>query len=392
MAVFAIIPAAGRGRRMGGETPKIFREISGRPVLAHTLGAFEIASRVQGVVVVTSESLLEACRQGIVQRFGLGKVTDLVVGGVERQDSVRAGLEAVRGRADIVVVHDAARPLITPLLIETSIENCRGGEGVVAAIPVRDTVKLVSDGRVVETIDRSRLWAAQTPQTYPFDLLWKAHLQADRDGFKGTDEASLVERAGGSVRIIQGLSENLKITTAEDLTLAEAMLKVRRSAKTGMRVGYGYDAHRLEPGRRLVLGGVEIPFERGLSGHSDADVLSHAVADAVLGALGLGDIGRHFPDSDPRYRDVSSLRLLERVAEMVLAFSARIQNVDTTLVAERPRVAPYVDQMRQNLGRSLGIPPDAVSVKATTNEGMGFPGREEGMAAWAVALVEKEGD
>lgn len=386
MSVFAIIPAAGAGRRMGGETPKLLLTLRGRPVLAHTLSAFERASQVEGVVVVASESALETCRRQVVERFGFRKVTALVAGGTERQDSVRAGMEAVRGQAEIVVVHDGARPFVTPDLIDASIAQCRVSGGVVTAVPVKDTVKVAADGRVVETLDRSKLWAAQTPQTFGFDRLWDAHIRARAEGFQGTDEASLVERAGGAVTILEGRYDNIKITTPEDLALGEMILG--RETGGGLRVGYGYDVHRLAEGRRLVLGGVEIPFGRGLLGHSDADVVCHAVADAVLGAVGLGDIGRLFPNTDPRYEGISSLVLLERVAGLVAQVPARVVNVDATLVAERPKIAPYAEEMRRNIGRGLGIPPDRVSVKATTNEGLGFSGREEGMAAWAVALVE----
>lgn len=386
MPVFAIIPAAGAGRRMGKETPKLLLTLGGRPVLAHTLSAFERASLVEGVVVVASESTLDACRREVVERFGLRKVSALVLGGAERQDSVRAGLEAVRGRAEIVVVHDGARPFVTPRLIDASVEQCRRSGGVVVAVPVKDTVKVAEDGRVVETLDRSRLWAAQTPQTFPFDLLYDAHSRALAEGFRGTDEASLVERGGGTVTLLEGSYDNIKITTPEDIALGEMILK--RAAGGGFRVGYGYDAHRLVEGRRLMLGGVEIPFEKGLLGHSDADVLCHAVADAALGAAGLGDIGRHFPSADPQYKDIPSLVLLTRVADLLKRASARLVNVDATLVAERPRIAPYAEEMRRNIGRGLGLSPDRVSVKATTNEGLGFPGREEGMAAWAVALLE----
>jgi 2-C-methyl-D-erythritol 4-phosphate cytidylyltransferase len=296
---------------MGGETPKLLLTLGDRPVLAHTLSAFERASLVEGVVVVASGANLNDCR-GVVSQFGFQKVSALVTGGAERQDSVRAGLEAVRGRADVVVVHDGARPYVTPGQIDASVAQIRASGGVVVAVPVKDTVKVAADGRVIETLDRSRLWAAQTPQTFPFDLLWDAHQRARAEGFRGTDEASLVERAGGAVTILEGSCDNIKITTPEDLALGETIL--RRETRGEMRVGYGYDVHRLAEGRRLVLGGVEIPFGKGLLGHSDADVLCHAVADAVLGAAGLGDIGNLFPNTDPRYAGISSLVLLERVA------------------------------------------------------------------------------
>lgn len=386
MSVFAIVPAAGLGRRMGGETPKLFLDLGGKPILARTLEALERASRIDGIVLVTSPSAIGFCRTEIVERFGIRKVEDVVAGGAERQDSVRAGLEAVRGRADVVVVHDGARPLVSPALVDASVDRCGRSSGVVAAVRVKDTLKISDEGEVSGTLDRSRLWAAQTPQTFPFDLLYEAHLRAEAEGFRGTDEASLVERMGGKVFLLEGSYGNLKITTPEDVTIADAILDGAASRR--MRVGHGYDTHRLVEGRALVLGGVEIPFDKGLLGHSDADVLCHAVADAVLGAIGLGDIGRLFPDTDPGLKGVSSLVLLDGVARRVREGAGCILNVDATLVAERPRIAPYVERMRQNIGKALGLPPERISVKATTNEGMGFPGREEGMAAWAVALVE----
>lgn len=388
MSVFAVVPAAGLGRRMGGETPKLFLDLAGKPVLVWTLEALQSASRIDGIVLVASPSGIEYCRTEIVRRFGLRKVTDVVPGGADRQGSVRAGLEAVRGRADVVVVHDGARPLVSPALVDATVDRCDRTSGVIAAVPVRDTLKVSEEGRVSATLDRSRLWAAQTPQTFPFDLLFEAHLRAEAEGFRGTDEASLVERLGGKVLLLEGSYDNLKVTTPEDLGVGEAILSREGAGARRMRVGHGYDTHRLIEGRPLVLGGVQIPFEKGLLGHSDADVLSHAVADAVLGAMGLGDIGKLFPDTDPGLKGVSSLVLLDGVARRVREQHGSILNVDATLVAERPRIAPFVERMRQSMGKALGLPPERVSVKATTNEGMGFPGREEGMAAWAVALVE----
>lgn len=388
--VAVVIAAAGRGRRVGAPVNKLLLPLAGRPVLAHTLAACEAAPSVDEVVLVAAREDLDACRRLLAaERFP--KVTALVSGGPERQDSVACGLAVLGDDVDIVVVHDGARPLVPPELIEAAVREARRGGAVVAALPVKETVKLVEPGGAVrETPDRRACFAAQTPQAFRADVLRQAYAWARAAGFSGTDEASLVEKSGGRVQVIPGHEENIKLTTPDDFLLAEVVLARRGGTgdrEAAVRVGFGYDVHALVEGRRLVLGGEEIPFEKGLAGHSDADVLTHALMDALLGAAGMGDIGRLFPDTDDRYRGASSLTLLEQVVGLLGRAGWRPGNVDVTVVAQRPRLAGHVPAMSQRLAAVLGVSPARVSVKATTTEGLGFTGRGEGIAAYAVATL-----
>lgn len=391
--VYAVIAAGGRGRRVGADRNKVLLPLAGRPVLAHTLAAFEAAGAVDAVVLVAAAEDLDRCGH-LVAEAGFGKVEAVVPGGPERQDSVARGLEAVGADADVVVVHDGARPLVTAEVIAAAVDGARRWGAVAAAMPVRDTVKIVdAGGVVVSTPDRDRLWAAQTPQAFRAALLREAYEWAARSGYRGTDEASLVEAAGFRVMVIPGREDNIKITTAADFRVAEAYLALREGDGAGapaVTVGFGFDVHRLVAGRPLVLGGVEVPFPLGLEGHSDADVLVHALMDALLGAAGLGDIGRLFPDTDERYRGISSISLLEQVAAELRRAGWRPGHVDVTVVAERPRIAPHVPAMISRVAAALGMPAERVSIKGTTTEGLGFAGRGEGIAAYAVAVLRRD--
>lgn len=388
--VAAIIPAAGRGRRMGAPVNKLFLHLAGRPVLAHTLAAFEEAESVDEVILVAAPDDLVACREMLAQWPG-PKVAAVVAGGAERQESVANGLAALSGDVEIVVVHDGARPLVSPRLIDESVRAARRWGAVVAAVPVKDTIKLVApDGAVRGTPERGACFAAQTPQAFQAAVIRAAFAWAADAGLTGTDEASIVEKSGHRVQVIPGCEENIKLTTPADFLVAEGFLARRAGREgegAGLRVGFGYDVHALVEGRRLVLGGVEIPFEKGLAGHSDADVLTHALMDALLGAAGLGDIGRHFPDTDERYRDANSLVLLGAVAVMLQRERLRLANADITVIAQRPRLAGYVPAMRERLAAVLRVEPERINVKATTTEGLGFAGRGEGIAACAVAVL-----
>jgi 2-C-methyl-D-erythritol 4-phosphate cytidylyltransferase/2-C-methyl-D-erythritol 2,4-cyclodiphosphate synthase len=386
-AAVALVPAAGQGRRMGGEIPKQYLPLGGRPLLWHTLAALEQSPRVRALILVVRPED-QALARPLAADFA--KVRCLVPGGEERADSVRAGLEATAAADELVLVHDAVRPFVSPALVERVVEAAGRWGAAVPALPVRETIKVVDEGQVVETPLRSRLWAAQTPQGFRRSLLLEAFAGQGAGG-GATDEAVLVERLGHPVRVVEGEPGNLKITTPEDLAWAGWQLQRGAGGQTQMskvRVGQGYDVHRLEAGRALVLGGVAIPFERGLAGHSDADVLIHAVMDALLGAAGLGDIGRLFSDADARYQGISSLVLLREVGARLRGAGARILNLDATLVAQRPRVAPHVPEMIARMAEALQVEPGRLSLKATTNEGLGFVGREEGIAAQAVALIE----
>lgn len=378
----AVIPAAGRGERFGRGSNKVFAVIAGKPILAHTLSVFEACDAISDIVLVTGQHELEAAGE-LVGRFSFGKISHIVEGGAQRQDSVSHGLAKVTG--EIVAIHDAARPMVTCEMIERSVAEAARIGACIAAVPVIDTIKSASpDGSVAGTVDRSNLYAVQTPQTFQTALLREAYARAFEEGFCATDDAALVERMGRTVGIVPGSYDNIKITTPSDLELATMKLGGGET-----RTGMGFDVHTLVEGRRLVLGGVEIPHELGLLGHSDADVLLHAIADAILGAAAMGDIGRHFPDTDPKYRGISSLKLLEHVGQIVGSEGWKIVNIDATLAAERPKIAPYAQQMISNIAGCLGIEPGRVSVKATTTEKLGYVGRGEGMACWAVAGIAR---
>lgn len=379
----AIVVAAGRGARMGASVAKAFLSLAGRPMLAHTVEAVERAQSVAEVVVVVAPADVEAT-QALLARRGPGKVAAVVAGGAQRQDSVFAGLQRT-GDAGVVVVHDGARPLVDPTVIDAVAAAAARTGAASAGLPMRETVKDVDAGSVTTTLDRSRLWIAHTPQAFRAELLREAHRRAREHGTQASDDAALVESLGHRVQMVVDSPSNLKITVPDDLEMAEALL-ARRSG-SGVRTGVGVDAHRLVMDRPLILGGVAIPSPRGLAGHSDADVLAHAITDAVLGAVGLGDIGTHFPPDDPAYKDADSLDLLARAVEMVRSAGGRVVHVDATVLAEAPRLGPYVAEMRVRLAGVLAVDPSAVNVKATTMEGMGAVGRGEGIVAHAVATI-----
>ena len=336
------------------------------------------------------------------------KPVRLVAGGNRRQDSVLQAFRAADERSDLIVVHDAARPFASAGLITRTIAAAAETGAALAALPARDTVKrgmpapeLLPTGRqagtearprvVAETLSRESIYLAQTPQAFRRDVLRDALALAEA-GHEATDEATLAERAGHMVRLVEGEATNIKITTPEDLVVAEAIARAGRDERAGpsdggFRVGAGYDLHRLVEGRLLVLGGVTIPFDRGLLGHSDADAICHAVTDAVLGAAAAGDIGRHFPDSDPDWRGWSSVDLLRRASAMVGERGYAIANIDVVVIAERPTLAPFIDAMRANVADAVGVRVEAVSIKGKTNEGLGEVGRGEAIAVHAVALI-----
>jgi 2-C-methyl-D-erythritol 4-phosphate cytidylyltransferase/2-C-methyl-D-erythritol 2,4-cyclodiphosphate synthase len=308
-------------------------------------------------------------------------------GGVTRQDSVFAGLGALPDDISLVLVHDAARPLIDQATIVRCLQGAAQYGAVIAAVPVKDTLKQASPaGEIKKTVDRTSLWQAQTPQAVQRELLEQAFAAAVRQQFVGTDEASLLEAAGIPVRMVEGAERNLKITHPEDLQVAAALLQ----EELVMKIGHGFDAHRLVTGRKLILGGVTIPFELGLDGHSDADVVAHALTDALLGALGAGDIGRHFPDSDPQYKGINSLLLLAQVQQLAAARQYQLGNADITIVCQRPKLASYLIEMQANLARCCQVSPTAINIKATTTEKMGYTGRGEGIAAHAVVLLRAD--
>jgi 2-C-methyl-D-erythritol 4-phosphate cytidylyltransferase/2-C-methyl-D-erythritol 2,4-cyclodiphosphate synthase len=371
---------------MGSGKPKQYALLRGIPVIVHTLSKFESSASIRDVVLVVPPDDLDRAEE-LVRRYGCGKVKSVLPGGAERQDSVRRGLGAVPPDAEIVLVHDGARPFISPAEIDRCVSAAREDGAVSLGIPVRDTVKRVeAEGRVMLTLEREGLWLTQTPQAFRRDLIEEAYRKAYEEGFYGTDDAGLVERIGFRVRMIAGSPDNIKLTTPEDLAWGEVLLRKEEE----MKVGMGYDSHRIEPGRPMILGGVEIPSERGPAGHSDADVLLHAVMDAIFGAMGAGDLGTHFPDTDPAYKGISSMALLGRTHDEMRRKGFALSHVDATVILERPKIMPFVEEMTGNIARCLEVSPACVSIKAKTNEGMGFIGRQEGIAAMAVAMLRKD--
>jgi 2-C-methyl-D-erythritol 4-phosphate cytidylyltransferase/2-C-methyl-D-erythritol 2,4-cyclodiphosphate synthase len=378
--VSAIIAAGGRGERFGAGRPKQLLALGGVSILQRSVEALRSHARVDDVVVAVPPELA-AQPPGYLLHGE--KPLIIVEGGARRQDSVARAFARVSPHADIVVIHDAARPLVTADLIERTIAAAVADGAAVAAVRATDTVKRGNDtGHVVETLSREHVYLVQTPQAFRVAVLRDA-LAMTGDA---TDEAALAERAGHRVRLVEGEPGNVKITTPDDLIAAERVVTGHAPA---VRIGQGYDLHRLTAGRPLILGGVTVPFELGLAGHSDADIVCHAVTDAILGAVGLGDIGRHFPDTDPRWKDADSVALLAAACAFVKASGFAVVNVDVTVIAERPKLAPYADAMRANVARAIGCPVGQVSVKAKTNEGLESMGAGTSMAAHAVALVTR---
>jgi 2-C-methyl-D-erythritol 4-phosphate cytidylyltransferase/2-C-methyl-D-erythritol 2,4-cyclodiphosphate synthase len=379
----ALIVAGGRGSRFGGPLPKQYALMGGRPVLHHTLAAIGAApgiDRIQVVIGPGDEAHYHTAAAGF-------DLPPPVEGGVSRQHSVLNGLEALASDPpDLVAIHDAARPFVRAADIAACLEAVAapGVDGAVLGVPLADTLKKVDgSGAISETVPRTHLWRAQTPQVFRFPALLKAHRAvaalATREATALTDDAAVAERAGLRVVMVEGHDDNRKITTAQDLQQAEMM---------ETRTAFGFDVHGLGPGSAVMLGGIAIAHTQALSGHSDADVALHALTDAVLGTIGAGDIGKHFPPSDAQWRGVSSDRFLRHAIELLALAGGRIVHLDLTLVCESPRIGPHREAMIESIARIAGIGRDRVSVKATTTEGLGFTGRGEGIAAQAVATVE----
>jgi 2-C-methyl-D-erythritol 4-phosphate cytidylyltransferase/2-C-methyl-D-erythritol 2,4-cyclodiphosphate synthase len=386
MKTVAIIPAGGAGKRLKAHVAKQYLLLDHVPVLIHTLKVFQKSKVIDNIILALPQDDLVSVRQELIDKYGLSKVTTIIAGGKERQDSVRNGLTTINGKCDVVVIHDAVRPFVTEKMIKGVVDAAKTTGAASAGVKAKDTIKETKkDNMVAVTIPRQNLWLTQTPQAFKFEFLIKAYKTAYDEKFYGTDDASLVERIGKKVKMIEGSYENIKITTSEDLIMAEALMK--KGSKINSRNGFGYDSHRFAAGRKLILGGVKITFDKGLQGHSDADALIHAICDALLGAAGCGDIGRYFSDKDPQYKNISSIILLERVKKIIEAKGFSINNIDATVIMEMPRLAPYADQMVSNLALALDIAETSINIKAKTNEGMGFTGRNEGIAAFATATV-----
>ncbi|MEE3362193.1 MAG: 2-C-methyl-D-erythritol 4-phosphate cytidylyltransferase [Anaerovoracaceae bacterium] len=376
MKTGVIIAAAGAGTRMGRGEPKQFMDIGGVPMLEKSARVFRDMPEICGLIVTSAEHYVRRT-EDVLRSAGIE--ADVISGGAERQDSVRLAVEHMAEAHpdwDCVLIHDCARPFVSEDIVRRCIKAASSAGAAVPVVPVKDTIR--ERGR---TLDRSGLFAVQTPQGFRADVIINAHRRAAEEGFRGTDDISLAERLGTVPEMIEGSYNNIKITTPEDLARAGC------APKTACRTGSGFDAHRFAEGRELVLGGELFPGETGLAGHSDADVLLHAVMDALLGAAGLGDIGRHFPDTDDAYRGISSMELLGRVADMIRDAGYAAGNIDATVICERPKIARLTEAMGKNIAGKLGIDTENVNVKGTTTEGMGFAGRGEGIAACAVCTI-----
>lgn len=370
-----IIAAAGKGSRMGGDKPKQFINVDGIPVIAKSYRAFADSDLIDTIYVVTGEDMMEQCKNHMVPYLNtdqLKKFGGIVSGGKERQDSVYNAMIAMKeqgAEVDYVLIHDAARPFVTKKIIETTVKAAEARDAAIVCVRPKDTIRTVDS-----TLDRRSLMIVQTPQGFRFDLLMDAYERAFADGYYGTDDASLVERTGVHPALVEGSYSNIKLTTREDLPSVT-------------RIGKGFDVHRLTEDRKCIIGGVDIPHKKGLLGHSDADVLTHAIMDAILGAAALGDIGRIFPDTDEQFKDADSIKLLEQVGYMIREKGYGISNIDATVICERPKISPYVEEMIENIAHALKINNDRINIKGTTTEKLGFTGRKEGIAAEAVCIL-----
>jgi 2-C-methyl-D-erythritol 4-phosphate cytidylyltransferase/2-C-methyl-D-erythritol 2,4-cyclodiphosphate synthase len=378
-ACIALVVAAGRGTRLGGPIPKQYRDLAGAPLLRRSLATLSRHARIDAVRVVCNPAdagLYAAAADGL-------DLLDPVAGGAERQDSVRAGLESLADLSPAtVLIHDGARPFVDAGLIDRLIVALDDSPGAIAAVPVADTLWRAQDGDAGAIVPREHLWRAQTPQAFRYRDILEAHRRAA--GATLTDDAAVLRAAGGSVRLVAASERNFKVTTEDDLARAEREAFLDRA---DIRMGTGYDVHRLGPGDGVWLCGIKVPHDGALVGHSDADVAIHALVDAILGAIGEGDIGAHFPPSDMRWKGATSDRFLRHAADLVAARGGAIRHADVTVICERPKVGPHRSAMRARLAGILGIDVSRVSVKATTTEGLGFTGRGEGIAAQAAATV-----
>jgi 2-C-methyl-D-erythritol 4-phosphate cytidylyltransferase/2-C-methyl-D-erythritol 2,4-cyclodiphosphate synthase len=374
----ALVVASGRGERFGGDRPKQYLPLAGKPLLRHCLERFCRHPGIDGVRTVVhpdDAALYVAAADGL-------ELLDPVPGGATRQESVRLGLESLAERSpELVLIHDGVRPLPAPAVIERVLQGLRAHAAVLPALPVTDTLKRGHDGTVAGTLDRTGLYRAQTPQGFVYEAILQAHRRFA--GAAMTDDAALAEAHGLAVALVPGDEDNVKVTEPADLARAERLL----GASLRCCAGLGFDVHRLAPGEGILLLGVRIPGPLRLLGHSDADVGLHALTDALLGALGAGDIGSHFPPSEARWAGADSAIFLRHARDLVTAAGGRIDHVDVTLICEQPRIGPHRAAMTARVAELLGLPPDRVSVKATTTEHLGFTGRGEGIAAQAVATV-----
>jgi 2-C-methyl-D-erythritol 4-phosphate cytidylyltransferase/2-C-methyl-D-erythritol 2,4-cyclodiphosphate synthase len=392
--ISVVIAAGGTGARMGASVPKQFIRIGGRPILVRTIDAlFDLDNLALVIIALPEEHIAET--EAMLRERTWPIPVICIRGGKTRQQSVHNGVRQVPEDIDLILVHDAVRPFCDAAMLKRVAEAAARIGAAVPALPATETIQRVArNGRILKTPPREELFAIQTPQGFRAGILRSALDRASAEGFEGTDESSVVRWAGHRVMIVPGSPENIKITRPIDLEVAaklvgELQTNLSTQGHSMMRIGYGIDYHRLVEGRKLILGGVEIPFEKGLEGHSDADALLHAICDAMLGAAALGDIGRHFPDSDPIHRNRASIEFLIEVKTKIAHAGWSVANIDATILAQRPKLAGYFDSMRRNIAQALGLDAGAVNVKATTTEGLNAEGRGEGISAQAVVMLTR---
>ena len=375
----ALIVSAGRGRRISGKTPKQYLPLGGETILSKTARAFINHKKIDAVRIVIhpdDQDLYDTATGGL-------NLLSPVYGGPERQDSVRNGLESLEELSPLnVLIHDSVRPFVSHSLIDRILNMLLDGKGCIPGVPIMDAIKLIDDGKIVKSLERSNIWRVQTPQGFPFDQILAAHRSLIGNNL--ADDAAVAEAYGLSVVVVQGLLDNEKITNKEDL---EKAMQKHSLKFPDIRVGNGYDVHRFSKGDFVTICGIKIPFSFGLEGHSDADVGLHALTDAILGALGKGDIGEYFPSTDEQWRNASSHIFLRHAGEVLSSMNASVQNLDITIICEVPKISPYRDEMKNNICEILSISPSRVNVKGKTNETLGFIGRKEGIAAQATATI-----
>ena len=375
----ALIVSAGRGRRISGKTPKQYLPLGGETILSKTARVFINHKKIDAVRIVIhpdDQDLYDAAMSGL-------NLLSAVHGGAERQDSVRKGLESLEELNPLnVLIHDSVRPFVSHTLIDRILNLLQDGKGCVPGLPIMDAIKMVDDGQIVKSLERPKTWRIQTPQGFRFTQILAAH--RSHIGNNLADDAAVAEAYGLSVDVVQGLLDNEKITNKDDL---EKAMQKHSLKKPDIRVGNGYDVHRFSKGDFVTICGIKIPFSFGLEGHSDADVGLHALTDAILGALGKGDIGEYFPSTDGQWKNASSDIFLKHAGEILSSMNGSVQNLDITIICEEPEISPYRDEMKNNVSAILSISPSRVNVKGKTNEALGFIGRKEGVAAQATATI-----
>lgn len=407
ISIGVVIVAAGSSKRMVG-VDKQNLLLKGMPVVVRAAKVFQEMGEVSEIILVTSRENISTF-QGYVTEYALHKVKTVCQGGDTRQQSVFCGVGELSSHVEYIAIHDGARPFITKEVVSRCLADAIQFGAATAAVKTKDTIKIEKDGFIAATPDRDKLYLTQTPQIFRREIYIQAMEQALKTGIDVTDDCQLVENIGHQVYLSQGSYDNIKITTPEDIPTAEAIsermeaisakeeassaqLAQKEGATSMVRIGHGYDVHRLVEGRKLILGGVNIPWEKGLLGHSDADVLVHAVMDALLGAAALGDIGQHFPDTDPAYAGADSIELLQNVGGLLEKEGYGIGNIDCTILAQQPKLKPFIPEMRQTIADALKLSVSQVSVKATTEEGLGFTGAGDGIAAHSVCIISAKGE